>query len=906
MAEKFTIGRRGGTPAELRNNAFVAADPAATRVGTEKGRATNTAGAGRGGQGGPTVDELRAHSVGAGRGVENPEFEKSNNSYTHESEDTGAGTIKLNEAFQSNLLDNYDAVTYHWKLFLATPEASSSGKVLDLDNQIIIAESGVTELTIDNVIIESLTTPSIDSGTGTSTIVKFEIIEPAGAALIDQIFYQSIALGIGNWNVMPFYLQLQFRARSPADSSADINGSPGPIGNLRWLWTLKLSDMKANVTTVGTKYEISAIVYNELAQSNAYFTLQHPVVLNNLSNMEDAMKKLQEILNQDQIYRLIDNVSIPDSYKIVLDDKISKYLITPSTHNTDAARNDSTIKFDGKNATFPSGTSVDKIVDTLLANTEEYQKLIKDSSTAPANGKPMIEEVNQMKKLWRIITESRPLKYDPRQNNYAREFTIFVVQYDIGVLDTNTFQDSAGAKTIEAERKRLQTYVDKRILKKKYNYIFTGLNDQVINFDIRINNAFASATARMGGIYYNAAMADKGVVNQNHSADEGAATEKLIRAISFVNSASVGEQEADEGLTIAQAKNAIDSAKLQPSDKARLTKLLNTAKAGSWTNFAEAVQAAGGLDQDRELARAQLRARAISTPVVDKTSSQGLKFISDVDINSLDAQTAYEDYVEGIKGKLRPVARIDSMQQRQTAGIESSSNSGIQKLSSIFAVAMHSTQDVSFAKVEMNIKGDPFWLFPQPVTSNDAKIFNSLKSKSEAIEFIKRGHFQVKDSVNINGTDNFIIIRFRTPRVFDTNDGVNDETNSLTDIRTFSGVFKVVTITSKFEAGKFHQILSCLMDYNIDIVNFMKEIETNIQQTDSPTSPEDLVKTNPIPVSAINGQRILGKIDIPGVESQFSIAGLGSRLGLPKGPNLGSNIPTKISSSIPGFTDLLG
>lgn len=890
MAEKFTIGRRGGTPAELRKNAFVASEPA---------------GAGRGGQGGPTADELRAHSIGGGRGLVNPEFVKADNSYTHESENIVVGTTKLSEAFQSNLLDNYDAVTYHWKLFLVTPEASTTGDVFNTDNQIVIAESGVTDLTIDNVIIESIATPSIDSGTGTSTLVKFEIVEPAGAALIDQIFYQSIALGIGNWNVMPFYLQLQFRARSPIDSSADIDGAPGAIGNLRWLWTLKLSDMKANVTTVGTKYEISAIVYNELAQSNAYFTLQHAVVLNDLSTMEDAMKKLQEILNQDQIYRLIDNVSIPDTYKITLDDDISGFHITPPTHNTDSSRNDSTIKFDGKNATFPSGTSVDKIIDTLLANTEEYQKLIKNSSTPAANGKTMNEEVSQMKKLWRIITESRPLKYDPRQNNYAREFTIFVVQYDIGVLDTNTFQDSAGAKTIEAERKRLQTYADKGILKKKYNYIFTGLNDQVINFDIRINNAFASATARMGGIYYNAAMADKGVVNQNHSSDEASVTEKLIRAISFQHGPDKGSVQASRAQD--EARAAIDSAKLQPGTKSRYTKLLNNAKPESWTNFSESIQTAGGLDQDGELARAQLRAKIISTPIQDKTSEKSLKFISNVDINSLDAQTAYKDYVEGIKGKLRPVARIDTMQQRQTAGVESSSNSGIQKLSSIFAVAMHSSQDVSFAKVEMNIKGDPFWLFPQPVSTNDAKLFNSLKSKSEAIEFIKRAHFQLRDSVNIYGTDNFIIIRFRTPRVFDINDGVNDETNSLTDIRTFSGVFKVVTITSKFESGKFHQVLSCLLDYNIDIVNFMQEIETDIKKPDSPTSPEDLSKTNSIPESSITRQRILGKIDVPGVESQFSISGIGAKLGVPTtGPQLGSNIPTKVASLIPGFPDKLG
>ena len=103
MTEKFTTGRRGGTITELRNNAYVAG---------------GNAGAGRGGQGGPTADELRANSVGAGRGSVNPEFVNSDNNYSHEgnnyvtsSTNDDVGNINLNQAFLPNLLDNYDVVT---------------------------------------------------------------------------------------------------------------------------------------------------------------------------------------------------------------------------------------------------------------------------------------------------------------------------------------------------------------------------------------------------------------------------------------------------------------------------------------------------------------------------------------------------------------------------------------------------------------------------------------------------------------------------------------------------------------------------------------------------------------------------------------------------------------------------
>ena len=112
-----------------------------------------------------------------------------------------------------NILDNYDTITYHWKLFIVSPESTANGAILDVKNQTIIAESGVTDLTIDKVEIGGVVTPSAEGGTGTSTIVKFEIIEPSGAAMLDKLFYEAISLGVGNWAVMPLYLQLEFRAR---------------------------------------------------------------------------------------------------------------------------------------------------------------------------------------------------------------------------------------------------------------------------------------------------------------------------------------------------------------------------------------------------------------------------------------------------------------------------------------------------------------------------------------------------------------------------------------------------------------------------------------------------------------------------------------------------------------------
>lgn len=834
-----------------------------------------------------------------------PTFSPAENSYFHEVNNVVAGSsdedLSLVLKIQPNILDNYDAVTYHWKLFITDPESSSSGQVFDVARQTIIAETAVTDLTIDKVEIRGVTTPSVETGTGVSTNVKFEIIEPAGAGLIDKIFYQSIALGIGNWAVMPVYLQLQFKNRNPETSEPD-EGSVGSLASLKWLWTLKLTRIKANVSEVGTRYEFEAIIYNDFAQSNAIFTLQQNTTLNDVSTFEKAMAELQDKLNADQLNKLINNYSIPDSFKIIVDPKIAGYNITPVDKSTNSRRNDNYVTFENKDATFPSGTSVDKVIDSLLAQTGEYQKSMLNAPTPGSEGLSITQEINQMKQFWRIITETRPLQFDPRRQDIAREYTIFVIDYDIGILDANVFQTSAPPVTLDAERKRLATYIKKSILKKKYNYIFTGLNDQILNFDLTINNAFASSQARFGGIYQNPAMTEKGVVNHDHAADEAKVTNALSAAISLQNNARTANTAAAETALIT-AREEISRSNLPEATKKRYATLLEKSKPESKLSYLKEVQDRGGINNDATFSDARTRAVNLAKPITEKITQQQFNFISDVDIESQAAKSAYTRLMENSQGKLRPIARIESMQDRQLGlGVESSSNSGIQKLSNMFSVALHSGLDSSFQRIRMTIKGDPFWLFPQPIGETNTRIFNSLKAKEEAIDWIKRAHFQATDSVNYYGTDNFLIIRFRTPRIFNIDENP-DTTDPNTDIETFSGVYKVVTVTSKFGVGKFEQELECILDPEIRLLNVMDQINTESAKKDIPTAPKDLITSTTLPTSAIKTPKIMGDASsaIKGIQEQVrgatgQVIALGSQTVGDATARLKSNVPTPITN----------
>ena len=755
------------------------------------------------------------------------------NRYSHNADTiptVPAPEVKL--AFEPNLLDNYDAVTYHFKLFMVSLADSSTGNVLDPQAQVIIAESGVSDLTIDKVEFDAIAVPSIEAGTGTQISVKFEIVEPSGAGLLDKMYYESIDLGIGNWAVMPLYLQAEFRGRDPKTSNSDADGSPGSLGNLRWLWTLKMNNIQASVTEVGTRYTFSAILYNEHAQSNSVSSIQHNISLTNIDTFQDAMNELADKINKDQLLKLIDNYSKPDVYKFVIDPKIAGFHINKENSNADPSRNGEFDKFDGKSANFSTGTSLDKIVDTLLSHTVEYQKLIAGAPAPGAEGAPAADEPSQMKLVWRMITESRPIVFDKRRNDNAIEFTYFIVAYDIGILDVNVFQTTN--ITPEMARKRTSNYAEKALLKKKYNYIFTGLNDQIKSFDLTLNNSYATALTRYGGVYLNAGAADKGVVQHDNSEEEKQATDSLRKLISLQNDATTTAKQLISATD--DYKSKVAAAKLPADTVANYEMLISAARPENKLNlgiYSENYNVTSGTS----INKASFNARQLAKPINDNVPA----FVSDVNVQSSNTLTMYNQYLAGKSpgGDMRPVAFREANQNSAVgAGAESASNSGLTKLASIFSSALHSTVDVNLVSIKLTIKGDPFWLFPQPIQDNNSVIFNTLKSPADAIDFIKRGQHILPNAVNIHGADNFILIRFRTPRIFNTstNDG---DVDPFTEVEMFSGIYKVLTIKSRFEMGAFVQDLECQLDNVIKLSDISALIELDAGNQDIPATVDN-------------------------------------------------------------------
>lgn len=794
--------------------------------------------------------------------------------------------------FQENVLNNYDVITYHWKFYITSLENASSGNVLNLANQVVVAETGVTDLSMDKVEFNGIAVPSVETGTGTQTTLKFEVLEPSGCGLLDKMFYESVSLGIGNWLVMPCWLQLEFRGRDPVTSEA-LTQESGGVGGKKWLWPIKVTNVKANVSEVGTKYEFDAIVYNELAQSNSYFGIQHNITLRKIKTFQDAMADLEFKLNADQLAKTIDNYSVQDTYKIVIDPVFmmnDNGVITPPKDNENTSRAGDYEEFTDKAATYNTGTTIDKIIDSLLGNTKYYQTKMPNAPAPGAKPESIDSGKDQMKKFWRVVTESHPIEYDALRQDNAVAITIFVIEYDAGIIDVNAAQTGQTPETADASKRRVAEYSKKRILNKIYNYIFTGINDQVLTFDLNMNHSYAASLSRFGGIYSStSSQTGEGVTAQKNAENEQEVTTQLRQTLEFINNAADDKgKEVDK--KIKMMTSSIADSKLPEHTATRYKNILVKAKLARDTKIIH--RPPGGVDLKGYDSRPDTYTSPVNSLAVPR-NGQPVAFLSDIQLSAENTKSAYDTMIAIRKGKLRPIPFREGVQESHLGNLDPASNSGRNRLSSIFATALYSSVDASLQHVKITIKGDPYWLFPQPINNSQSKLeYNSEISISDpgrAITNIKNAHKIQSDAVNLFGTDNFIVIRFRTPKMQAEESGMVE---SFTDAEMFSGIYKVVTIISKFEGGRFVQELTCILDPVINIDD-LREFLVDIEVTQGRNLQD--------PAIAADARTNFGKID----PRRFDISNV-DRVNNVLGKTTGPTIPSLNLPKLPTLPTLKG
>lgn len=413
----------------------------------------------------------------------------------------GKGVPGQTAEILSNPLSEFS--TFNYKLTLAAYPAEELTSPIDQTRMVKVMESGngpdSRKVTIDggdwdfyfgDVEMDTLIGYSrMSKGTNVTTL-SFEVYEPYSIGLFLESLTEATLQAdpnTGNYSNGAYILAVQF-------VGYDDEGESLTIDNTTRFIALKLINIEMDIDTKGTKYRVSAIPWTEQALSDQYGQVKSDVSLSFSKDgpytLEDILKKSNESLenqiNQRNKKILEKTKLIPDELEIVFPEGSTDIAATKLKFDSntggaisppkeeDVIENNNikrkNIKFDPSNRQFqfPQGTTIVSIINELMMHSEYCKRSIEEKIRQPEG---MID-------WFRIEPGFIPISPVQGTGRPAYKMQYRIVKY----------RAHASRLTHPSTKPDYGSLLSN--VAKEYNYIYTGKNTEVLNFNINLKLAF--------------------------------------------------------------------------------------------------------------------------------------------------------------------------------------------------------------------------------------------------------------------------------------------------------------------------------------------------------------------------------------------------------------------------------
>ena len=334
--------------------------------------------------------------------------------------------------------------------------------------------------------------------------MAFTLLEPYGMTLINRLLDQANdpELNCSNYLDMVYLLQIDFFA------SNDAGEIVGIVPGITKRFPIKLTQMNIKAGVRGSEYQIQAVPYNHSAfdQTTVSTPANFELVAGSVGEMfqsgadtnpQKQVTSLPGALNGWQNDLVKNNkIGVPDTYAFNIDPTIADSALTSASTlsardtsmanplDTNSIRQSnlgtSTQDYNALTRTvgINAGTSIDKIIDNAVRNSDyiKNQIAIPDGVDPQAYLQQKAQQQDQPLNWYRTTPTVTLGEFDPIRKVYSRNITYNVQPYTI-----------YNVKSDVAPQGKVTNFV------KSYNYIYTGKNDDVIDFDINFNTLYYTA-----------------------------------------------------------------------------------------------------------------------------------------------------------------------------------------------------------------------------------------------------------------------------------------------------------------------------------------------------------------------------------------------------------------------------
>jgi hypothetical protein len=440
--------------------------------------------------------------------------------------------------YKRNILLDYDGPTYHFELqMLGDKDVASAQRWIIAGDKpfdewvptnqkpVTIAETGSTVLTIQSVMIEAVAGPRNNQHRVTgATSFQMTFAQPLGVSLTNLLVNAAVQLGMPDGLKATYLLKLHFIGRDPK-TGADVN----PIPETERQFLINIVGVEQQVDTTGGVFNITAVRSGDQGTYDHVYSTDRPMELSNIKTVNDMMQKLAEAINVNEIDKLAIEKAILDEYYIHIDSHAKKILaddeIVPTPGDSDfanggqfAAGEADANEGHGEQALYrtfkiPQNTGLNRIMEFALSHSRKLQNLAKgfNENDKDPDSSDSSKIVKYKQFIFKIKADVVNIGWDMLRNEYAKEY-----HYTISLFPTLRAQTLQGtySKQVEAVKEKIKeltsddmgdgkTRTKYRGLRKRYDYLFTGMNDKVLRFDLKFNNNFFMAMHSYQNLYDN-------------------------------------------------------------------------------------------------------------------------------------------------------------------------------------------------------------------------------------------------------------------------------------------------------------------------------------------------------------------------------------------------------------------
>ena len=644
----------------------------------------------------------------------------------------------------NKLNTEFDTYTYTLNWYMVHPrEIHHLERNLSRRGRAILIASNATDskLTITKCETVLIVGPN-KVGEGVNSRIDLTIEEPIGTTLIPKIDLAAKQLKIKNYQEARYLLEIKFVGRDPR------TGASKELSE-KFYYPMFIKFMSILTRSEGTRYNIAGVetltqgfmhntatIKNQtaiLARTFGDFLTKFEVKLNTMAK-RDADYNPHKIYPNEYELELLKGLEDWAEWKLGEVNESKQIGITYIKNSDEYQIN------------IADGSRIDAVIESVLRSTDEYKKIpsLNRGKTIKSRSDRYtmthdLREIPAFVKIWPAIEYGN---YDPLSNSYQQKIKYLIHDYAMPDQIIDIGAQERGYYKIDAQREKLRNIRKNNMLQKRYDYLHTGKNTEVINLDLNFDFLYFYATLPAGG---------------------GTGTPDMYTGASY----------NDNQATITNTQYLAELKK-QFIDNNKAIKELSasTANIPDQTFAQQTVNELEDLELQNSIIREDLVRQA--GIIEDSAATEDVHLIRAVADN---ANVAYTTTSGDITSAASTQMGHISINQKNAADL---------------------------LVIEMQIRGDPYWLGLPKTLENVA-----ITSNSEIANLLKNS---VLFWLHVN-----------LP-VSDINEaGVRSPQSNY----QFSGLYRVIDIISNFESGQFVQYLKAVYDPSTNVKLLFDELNAD-------------------------------------------------------------------------------